>query len=483
MRIKAILHIIGGLALAIGICMLLPLAFSIYYMDNGLIPLIASALTATGLGAALLLLFRRQFDRGKVLNQREGVATVACGWFAAGFLGALPYIFADTFPTWTDAAFESFSGFSTTGSSVMADIEAVAPGLLLWRGMTHWLGGMGIIVLSLAILPYLGAGGMQLYKAEVPGPTPDRMTPRLKDTAVILWQVYILMTVAQTILLWLGEMNLFEALAHTFATVATGGFSTKNASLAAFGSYSQWVCTVFMFLAGINFVLHFNLLRGAGLAALKDEELRLYVQITFGAIFVIFMQRLLAGGVPVEANLRTSAFQAISILTTTGFITSDYILWPALAQAVILLLMVVGGSAGSTGGGVKCMRILVAGKMLYHEMFRLVHPNAVRLLKFNRVALPPNVVTGCFSFLSLYGVIWAASTLVVAATGADLGTASSAALTCLSNVGPGFGAVGPTDNFLHLSMLAKWVLSLDMLLGRLELFTIFVLCFPEFWRR
>lgn len=483
MRIKAILHIIGGLALAIGVCMALPLAFSLFYRDNGRLPLVAAMLTSVGLGAGLLLLFRRQFDRGAVLNPREGVATVACGWFAAGLLGALPYIFGNVLPTWTDAAFESFSGFSTTGSTVLANIEAVAPGILLWRSMTHWLGGMGIIVLSLAILPYLGAGGMQLYKAEVPGPTPDRMTPRLKDTAVILWQVYILMTVVQTLLLWLGEMNLFEALAHTFATVATGGFSTRNASLAAFGPYSQWVCTVFMFLAGVNFVLHFNLLRGAGWSVFKDEELRLYVHITFGAIIIVLIQRLLAGSVPFEENLRSTTFQAIAILTTTGFVVSDYITWPALSQVVILLLMVVGGSAGSTGGGVKCMRILVAGKMLYHEMFRLVHPNAVRLLKFNRVALPPNVVTGCFSFLSLYVIIWAASSMLVSATGVDLATSSSAALTCLSNVGPGFASVGPVDNFLHLPALAKWVLSLDMLLGRLELFTIFVLCFPEFWRR
>ncbi len=482
MRIRVILHIVGGLVLATGLSMALPLAFSIYYRDDGIAPLASSMAILAILGGGLMWAFRGQFARLGALNQREGVATVTGGWIVACLLGALPYYLGDVLPTYTDAVFESFSGFSTTGSSVLTDIEAVAPGILLWRGMTHWLGGMGIIVLSIAILPYLGVGGMQLYKAEVPGPTPDKLTPRLKDTAVILWQVYVLMTVLQVIFLVMGEMNLFEALAHTFASVATGGFSTRNASLAAFGPYTQWVCIVFMFLAGVNFVLHFNLLKGAGGVSLRDEEFRLYALITAGAALIIFMQ-LLPAGKGIEESFRAAAFQVVSIMTTTGFATADYEVWPALSQFVILLLMIAGGSAGSTAGGVKCMRLSVMGKLLYHETFLLVHPSSVRLIKFNRITLPMNVITGCISFIALYFLVWALSSVAVAATGVDLLTSGTASLTCLSNVGPGFGSIGPTENFAHLPALAKWVLSFDMLLGRLELFTLFVLCFPEFWRR
>lgn len=482
MRIKVILHIMGGLMLATGLAMLLPIAFSLHYGDDGLWPLVFAMLSTAGTGALLMWAYRGQFTRTTTLNQREGAATVAGGWIAACLLGALPYVFAGTFPTFADAAFESFSGFSTTGSSVMTDIEAVAPGILLWRGMTHWLGGMGIIVLSLAILPYLGVGGMQLYKAEVPGPTPDKLTPRLKDTAKILWQVYILMTVAQVCFLSFGEMSFFEALSHTFASVATGGFSTRNASLGAFGAYTQWVCIVFMFLAGVNFVLHFNILRGHGRLSLRDEEFRFYALVVLTASAVIFVQ-LVPSAPSIENALRTSLFQVTSIITTTGFATADYEQWAPLSQFVILLLLIMGGSAGSTAGGLKCMRVLVFLKLLYHETFSLVHPRAVRPIKFNRGVLPSSVIDGCVSFAVLYSLAWAGSTLAVAATGVDLATASSAALTCLSNVGPGFGGIGPTENFAHLGALAKWVLSFDMLLGRLELFTLLVLCFPEFWRR
>ncbi len=482
MRIKVILHIIGGLILATGASMLVPIGFSLYYADTGLLPLVYSLMITASLGGGLMIYYRGQFSRITALSHQEGVATVAGGWVAACLVGALPYVFGDIFPTFTDAAFESFSGFSTTGSSVLTNIEAVAPGILLWRGMTHWLGGMGIIVLSLAILPYLGVGGMQLYKAEVPGPTPDRLTPRLKDTAMILWQVYILMTVVQVCFLMAGEMNLYEALAHTFASVATGGFSTRNASLGAFGVYTQWVCIVFMFLAGVNFVLHFNLLRGVGKVSFRDEEFKFYTVVTLGASLIVFIQLIPSSDSVLDA-LRLAMFQVVSIITTTGFATADFEVWAPLSQLILLLLMVLGGSAGSTAGGVKCMRALVLAKMLYHEIFLLVHPRAVRLIKFNRSTLPASVINGCIGFVVLFLGIWAVSSMVLAATGLDLLTACTASLTCLGNVGPGFGSVGPAENFAHLSIVAKWVLSLDMLLGRLELFTLLVLCFPEFWRR
>ncbi|MDR2392063.1 MAG: TrkH family potassium uptake protein [Planctomycetota bacterium] len=482
MRLKWILHIIGFLILATGASMALPLLYSLRHADAGFRPLLSSQLILLAIGFVLTWLFRSDFSHGQALDAREGVATVAGGWLVVGLLGGLPYLLGGVFSTFTDAAFESFSGFSTTGSSVLANVESVAPSLLLWRGMTHWLGGMGIIVLSLAILPYLGVGGMQLYRAEVPGPDSDKLTPRLRDTAAVLWRVYLAMTAVMTCLLLFGDMNFFEALAHTFATVATGGFSTRNASLGGFSAYSQWICILFMLMAGINFSLHFNLLRGKAEAFLADEEFRLYALIAAAAT-AITTASLLIGGLEFEPALRAAAFQIVSIMTTTGFVTADYEAWAPLCQTLLVILMLLGGSAGSTSGGIKCMRVLVLGKLLYREVFRLVHPSAVRLTKFNGSALPRNVIDGCVGFAVLFFLIWMVSSLLLAAAGVDVATAASAALSCLSNVGPGFGSVGPTENFRHLPLLAKWILSLDMVLGRLELFTLFVLCFPEFWRR
>ena len=482
MRLQRILHIIGFLILATGASMALPLLYSLRHADAGFRPLLLSQLILLAAGFALIRLFRSDLSRGQALDAREGVATVAGGWLAVGLLGSLPYLLGGVFTSFTDAAFESFSGFSTTGSSVLADVESVAPSLLLWRGMTHWLGGMGIIVLSLAILPYLGVGGMQLYRAETTGPDFDKLTPRLRDTAAVLWRVYLLMTASLVGLLLLGDMNFYEAVAHAFATVATGGFSTRNASLGGFSAYSQWVCIAFMFISGINFSLHFNLLRGRTGAFLANEELRLYTLLAAAATTIITVS-LLIGDLEFEPALRAAAFQTLSIMTTTGFATADYEAWAPVCQMLVVILMLIGGSVGSTAGGIKSMRALVLGKLLYREVFRLVHPDAVRLTKFNGTALPRNVIDGCVGFIVLFFLIWMVSSLLLTATGVDVASAVSAVLTCLSNVGPGFGSVGPTENFQHLPLLAKWILSLDMVLGRLELFTLFVLCVPEFWRR
>jgi trk system potassium uptake protein TrkH len=467
---------------ATGAGMALPFLYALYHADAGTYPLLITMLAMLGGGAAALRVFRWRFSRDPNLDAREGVTAVAGGWLATGLLGGLPYRLGGMFDSFTDAAFESFSGFSTTGSSVLADIEAAPASLLLWRGMTHWLGGMGIIVLSLAILPHLGVGGLQLFRAEVPGPNSDRLTPRLKDTAIILWQVYLFLTIAMFLLLLLGEMDFVEAATHSFATLATGGFSTRNASLAAFSPYSQWVCVVFMFMAGVNFTIHFNLLRGKFRLSLADEEFRLYACIGGAAALIISFQ-LLADGMNLEPALRTASFQAVSIMTTTGFVTADYEIWPPLAQTILLILMLIGGSAGSTAGGIKCLRVLVLGKVLHREVFRLAHPNSVRPTKLNQVELPKNVIDGCVGFVALFFLVWAASALALAAIGLDLATSLSASLTCLANVGPGFGGVGPAENFQWLPDPAKWILSLDMLLGRLELFTLLVLCSRTFWRR
>jgi Trk-type K+ transport systems, membrane components len=380
--------------------------------------------------------------------------------------------------------FESLSGFTTTGSSVLVDIEGVACGLLFWRSLTHWLGGMGIIVLSLAILPFLGIGGMQLYKAEVPEPVPDKLKPRIKDTALLLWKVYVLFSGLETLLLMLGGMDLFDALCHTFGTMATGGFSTRNTSVASYESaYIDWVITIFMLIAGINFSLHFLALKGRIRDVLKDSELRFFLGLFAFFTIIIAIAVLHENYGDVEASLRYSAFQVASILTTTGFATADYELWPSLCQGLLLLCMFIGGCAGSTGGGMKVMRIQLLIKHSYKELIQLIHPRSVTQVKVSGKAVPMGVLSGIWAFFVLWLALFVLSALVVAASGVDLMSSFAASLACIGNIGPGVGVVGPTDNYSTLPDLAKWVLVFCMLLGRLEIYTVVILFVPEFWRK
>ncbi|MGE4298570.1 MAG: TrkH family potassium uptake protein [Desulfovibrionaceae bacterium] len=487
MRLGYVLYVVGALMVSVGLTMLFPLGFSLYYQDAGREPLAVSLLITVGLGAILFVLFRRK--KAEVMNHREGMAIVAIGWLLAGLFGGLPFIFSHTFDgsflsMCTNAFFESISGFTTTGASVMTDIESVPRGILMWRSLTHWLGGMGIIVLSLAILPFLGVGGMQLYKAEVPGPTPDKLKPRIKDTAMVLWQVYLLLTVIQTVLLLFGGMDLFDSLCHTFGTMATGGFSTRNASVAAYDSaYIDWVITIFMFIAGCNFSLHYLALTGRGRDMLRDPEFRF-----FGMAMILFslIVTFKVWGSHYESfwdALRYASFQVVSICTTTGFATADYELWPVLTQAILVFLMFLGGSAGSTGGGIKCLRIQLLMKQAYQELFRLIHPRAVKQIKLGGKGVPQEVMSGVWAFFVIYLGLFILSSFILAALDIDLVTSFAAVAACIGNIGPGVGEVGPTDNYFALPLLAKWVLMLCMLLGRLEIYTVIILFVPEFWRK
>lgn len=483
MRWQYLVHITGALLVCIGLTMLFPLAFSLYYGDTGIMPLTQSLLVTVIVGLAFFIGFQRPEPIG-ALTHREGMAITALGWFAAGVFGALPFYFGGLSPQGVDCLFESISGFTTTGASILTDIESVPKGLLFWRSLTHWLGGMGIIVLSLAILPFLGVGGMQLYKAEVPGPVPDKLRPRIKDTAVLLWKVYILFSLLETILLMLGGMSLFDALCQTFGTMATGGFSTKNTSIAYFSSvYLDAVITVFMIIAGINFTLHFQLLRGKPLVMWRDSEFRFFI-----GLFLIFtlITTVSIWGVAFDSlgqSLRYGAFQVASILTTTGFVTADYELWPSLPQCILVLCMFIGGSAGSTGGGIKCMRILLLLKTAYQEIIRLIHPRAVIRIKLGKQVVPPEVLSGIWGFFILWLGLLFLSVFLVAATGVDVLTSFSSVLACIGNIGPGLGNVGPVDHYAAIPTLGKWVLILCMLLGRLEIFTVIILFVPEFYRK
>ncbi|WP_029895208.1 TrkH family potassium uptake protein [Desulfohalovibrio reitneri] len=483
MRWKFILHLIGVLVISIGLCMVFPVLFSLYYGQGDLDPLLQSMAITVGSGL-LLFLGTRGANKQAAMSHREGMIITGLGWFAAGAFGSLPFLFSGEFASLTDAVFESFSGFTTTGASILTDIEALPRGLLFWRSFTHWLGGMGIIVLSLAILPFLGVGGMQLYRAEVPGPVPDKLKPRIKDTALTLWKVYLFFSALEAALLLLGGMSLFDALCHTFGTMATGGFSTRNASIAAFDSaYIQYVITLFMLLAGINFSLHYRLLRGKPLALWRDPECRTFLGL-FAACLVIMVS--CTYGDTYDSfwdSLRFGSFQVASILTTTGYATADYELWLPLCQIILLFLMFVGGSAGSTGGGMKVMRLMLLVKSSYKELMRLIHPRAVLHVKFGRKVVSDDVTRGIWGFFILWLLLFALGALTVAATGVDVMSSFAASLACIGNIGPGVGLVGPTDNYAFMSDFAKWVLILLMVLGRLEIYTIIILFIPEFWRK
>ncbi|TVM15869.1 TrkH family potassium uptake protein [Oceanidesulfovibrio indonesiensis] len=481
MRIHYILYVVGALVCCVGLSMLFPLAFGVYYGDDSVLPLVISIGVALLLG--LLAVLRLRSEQTPTLSHREGMAIVAMGWMGAGLFGALPFLISG-YMSPTDAVFESVSGFTTTGASILTDIESLPEGLLMWRSMTQWLGGMGIIVLSLAILPFLGVGGMQLYKAEVPGPAPDKLKPRIKDTAMLLWKVYLVLSVAEVVFLLLGGMSLFDAISHTFTTLSSGGFSTRNASIAAFDSvYIDAVITLFMFMAGMNFVLHFRLMRGDVTSLVRDSEFRFYAGIIL--LFTIITTLCIwdYNYDSVWQSLRLAAFQVVSICTTTGYATADYELWLPLPQALLFFLMFLGGSAGSTAGGMKCMRILLLLKQGYHELLRLVHPRAVKRVKLGGRLVAPDVLSGVVGFFILYLLLYVLSSFIMTALGLDILTAFASVAACIGNVGPGLGSVGPAENYAHIPTLGKWVLVFNMLLGRLEIYTVIILFVPEFWRK
>jgi len=437
-------------------------------------------------GLLLLFAFLSGQKQGKVrLSPRSGYLFVVLSWLSAAALGSVPFVVSGAIPSWVDAFFESMSGFTTTGASILQNVEALPRSLLLWRATTHWLGGMGIVVLTVAVFPLLGIGGRALMEAEAPGPQVDRFTPRISDTAKILWLIYLGLTVLQTALLMFGGMDLIDAVSHAFATMATGGFSTRNASVGAYGSpYIDWVCTVFMILAGINFGIHWKLIRGDIRPILKDSELKTYLGIFLGAVALITVALLRKGSYPDAGTaLRYAAFNASSILTTTGFATADYLAWPMLPQTVLFSLMFIGGCSGSTGGGLKVSRIVTLFKMGLSEMRYLLNPRGVYGVFVDGRYLKKNIVYDIAAMVYLFALSVVVSTLVVASGGYDILTSLTSTLACIGNIGPGFGLVGPAFNYSFFPGYIKAWLSFTMLLGRLEVYTVLVLFTRSFWRR
>ncbi|MFU8768316.1 MAG: TrkH family potassium uptake protein [Desulfotignum sp.] len=483
MRWRYISGIVSIFLLVQALVMAIPLLVSLYFGDGAHVSLLWSMIITAAAGLVLKLLSRHMDEDARFINQKEGMAVVALSWTAIGLFGALPFYFSPDFSSVTDAVFESISGFTTTGSSVMTDIEAAAPSLLFWRSLIQWLGGMGIIVLSLAILPFLGVGGIQLYKAEVPSPVPDKLAPRLSDSAKILWMVYAGLTVLLGVLLTIGGMPVFESVCHALTTLPTGGFSPKNASIAHYDSaFIHYVIVVFMVLAGINFSLHFQMLRGKPLAFFKDTECKVFLGVVL--LFTLVIALNIHGSVydSFAAAFQSASFQAVAILTTTGYATADYERFPGLSQVILFACMFMGGCAGSTGGGMKIARLIVCVKYAYRELFRLIHPRNIRHVKLNNRVVSEDVLRSIMGFLALYILLFVGASGVLAAMGLDLITALGAVASCLGNIGPGFGTVGPAENFAHLPAAAKWVLAWCMLLGRLEIYTVIILVVPEFWK-
>jgi trk system potassium uptake protein TrkH len=482
MNLAAIVNVTGTLVIVLGLAQLVPMGVALAFGEADGWLFLRSALGTTAVGAVLYALSRKNRE----ISERDGFVVVTVGWAAAALVGGVPYLLTGTLDTVADAVFESMSGFTTTGASVFTEYGGLGQGILLWRSMTQWFGGMGIIVLALVILPALGIGGMQLYKREVPGPYSEKLTPRLRDTARALWTVYLGITAAQTLLLYLLGMSFIEALNHALTTVSTGGFSTRGDSVGGFQSAAiEWCVIAFMFISGMNFALHYRMLTRPSpfLPYYRDEECLWYVAATLLACAVVVVYLVLREGYGAGAALTKGTFQVVSILTTTGYGSDDYVRWGALPQILLLLAMIAGGSAGSTAGGVKWVRILLVFKYIRMELLRLIHPRVVVSAKLNQARVSPEILSNIFAFIFLYLTTLAAVTLLLALDGGSIPTALGAAAAALGNIGPGLDAVGPMGNYHHLSDYAKWVLVLAMMLGRLELMTVLVLFMPQLWSR
>lgn len=472
---------VGNLLLILGFTMLVPTVYALLAGEPSAWSafLISAAVTA---GVGLVLRLQAPAEE---LHTRTALGMVTLGWTLAAFASALPFLLSGAVTHWVDALFEAAAGVTTTGATVIRTVEALPGSLLLWRSMLQWFGGMGIAVLFVSVFPRVGIGAIQLFRAEVPGPQPEKILPRLSETAKLLWSMYGVMTVAAAVLLMLAGMEPFDAVNHALTTVSTGGFSTHSTGVAAWaGSAVEVILTLFVFLGATNFLLQYRLFRLGDWRALRnDEEFRLYTILVLGAGFLIAAS-LWAGQVFAPgAAVRTGLFHAVSIMSTTGLAAVDYTLWPPLAQAVLFLLMFVGGSAGSTAGGPKVVRVMLALKHGAGEIRRLLHPRSVRVVRLGDSPLPPPVFSAVTAFLFVYMTTWFVSIVVLAALGLPLHDAAVAAISALGNIGPGFGAIGPTETFADFSSAVKLYLAALMLVGRLEVLSVFVLFQAEFWDR
>jgi len=490
---KIIFHFLGLLLLFNGGFILIATIISLVYKDGVTLELLLSGFTILILGSIIMFYTR---NHSKEMNKREGYIVVAFGWIVMSLSGSLPYMITETIPSFTDAFFETMSGYTTTGASILNDIEIVPKGVLFWRSLTHWIGGMGIIVLAIAILPLLGIGGMQLFAAEAPGPGGDKLHPRITDTAKRLWLIYFGYTAAETILLQVAGMSFFDAINHALSTLSTGGFSTKNDSVANWNGNPtiQYIIMTFMFLAGTNFVLSYFAFKGRVQKIIKDDEFKLYfkfiIVFTIIAALVIYFKADISHSKvdhpmvlgELESSFRHALFQVLAIITTTGFVTADYTMWTPFLTVFFFGLMFLGGSAGSTSGGIKVMRHMILIKNGFLEFKRALHPNAILPVRYNQKSVSGGIVFNILGFFISYMLLFIFGALVFSMFQIDFTSAIGLSASTLGNVGPALGDFGPVNNYSALPPLGKWWASFLMLLGRLELFTVLILLTPFFWR-
>ena len=487
MNIKTILNILAAMLAIIGLSMLLPMLVSFIYSEANLSAYLYSMAGCLSVSIPVWFFTRRS----RKLTIKDGFALVTFAWIVVAIAGSLPFYLTGAIPNYTDAWFESMSGVTTTGATIIGNvntlpnlengIESLPKGILFWRSFLQWIGGMGIIVFTIAILPLLGVGGVQLFKAEVPGPVADKIKPRVKETAKILWMVYVGFTVLQMTLLRLAGMPMFDAICHAFTTMPTGGFSTQNASIAAYNSpLIQYIIIFFMFVAGINFTLHFRAITGSFKSLFKDYELKVYIAIIIIATLLIFLSLSASNSDWSHDSFMISLFQTVSIITTTGFGTSDYELWPYFCQLALFILMFFGAMGGSTSGGMKLTRIILLIKYAGTETKRMLHSRAIIPLRIGERSISDDIVRNTLGFFLIYLFIFVLTALVLTTFDLDLISAFGAAASAVGNVGPAFGEFGPTDNYALLNPIGKWMLSFCMLLGRLEIFTILVLFTKSF---
>jgi len=488
MNIKTILNILSALLTILGLTMLFPAFVSWLYDESDVIFCLQSAGLAVVIGLPIWFMSRKS----RKLRNRDGFIIVTFSWIITALAGALPFYISGAIPNFTDAFFEAMSGVTTTGASILGNqqtlphlqngIESLSHGLLFWRSFLQWIGGMGIILFTIAILPLLGVGGVQLFKAEVPGPVTDKLRPRVRETAKLLWIVYLGITVLETLLLGIAGMGWFDAICHAFTTMPTGGFSTKNASIEAYNSGAiEYIIIIFMIIAGTNFSLHFRALSGNINSHITDKEFKVYFSLIFFVTAIIFLRLALHGEIS-EENFRASLFQTVSLVTTTGFSSADYELWPYFVQCVLLCLMFVGGMGGSTGGGMKIIRVFVLFKYMALATQRMLHTKAIIPIRIGNRFISEDVISNTLGFFLFYVSIFIFTTVALTLMNVNLESAIGAAASAIGNIGPGLADFGPTDNYALLPDFGKWLLTFCMLLGRLEIFTIIVIFSRVFWK-
>lgn len=480
MNFKLVFRVLGILLTGEALLMLPALGVSLYYGEGDSTAFVLSILITALVGLPLSLLKRKRRE----MYARDGFAIVALSWIMVSFFGSFPFVLSGAIPSFIDSFFETASGFTTCGASILTQIQSLPKGILFWRSFTHWVGGMGVIVLTLAIFPNIGAGALQMLKAESPGPTPGKFVPQLRQTAKILYSIYFVITLVEVIALRIAGLPLYDAFIHSFGTVGTGGFSNMNSSVGAYNNLAaEIIITLFTFICGVNFTLYYQMLKGNFKALFKDSEFRFYCGVVIISIVLITFNLYRTVFSSLGESLRHSSFQVVTIISTTGFSTTDFDKWRMFSKIILFILMFIGGCAGSTGGAIKNVRILLLFKIAKRELLKIIHPKAVYTVRLGDKAVDERVLSEVLAFFFLYMLVFIVAVLIVSIDNMDWATTVSSVAATLGNVGPGFGVVGATGNYSSLSNLSKLVLSFAMIIGRLEIYPILLLGVPSFWRK